>query len=347
MKNTLFLLICFLASLPASPAFSQPSARIAGGPYLQNVTEDGFTVIWTTTDAAAWVETAPDDGTHFYAVERPKYYDSHLGRRRLGKLHRVRVGGLEPGKTYRYRIMQRGIVLNEGNRRVILDDGDGSEVYRRKPYTIRTLDPAQEKVDFWMVNDIHARDSVFQLLIKEAPEAQPDFVCLNGDLASQTETEQTLWDACLGSASKILTPAGIPLAVTRGNHENRGAYAQHRVRTLAVNMIVTMTIPWFFLHPAFVVHSTNNPAAHMTISVIALIFNAGVFIYQAYTIFGKKRNPFKQELYIDNPRFRRVYLESIDVPEGQREAALANLEEFGYAAAWDEKGRVKTMVERP
>ena len=80
---------------------------------------------------------------------------------------------------------------------------------------------------------------------------------------------------------------------------------------------------------------------------IALIFNAGVFIYQAYTIFGKKRNPFKQELYIDNPRFRRVYLESIDVPEGQREAALANLEELGYAAAWDEKGRVKTMVERP
>ena len=78
MKNTLFLLICFLASLPASPAFSQPSARIAGGPYLQNVTEDGFTVIWTTTtDAAAWVETAPDDGTHFYAVERPKYYDAH------------------------------------------------------------------------------------------------------------------------------------------------------------------------------------------------------------------------------------------------------------------------------
>ena len=127
----------------------------------------------------------------------------------------------------------------------------------------------------------------------------------------------------------------------------RGAYAQHRVRTLAVNMIVTMTIPWFFLHPAFVVHSTNNPAAHMTISVIALAFNACVFIYQAYTIFGKKRNPFKQELYIDNPRFRRVYLESIDVPDDQREAALANLEEFGYEAAWDEKGRVKTMVTRP
>ena len=72
----------------------------------------------------------------------------------------------------------------------------------------------------------------------------------------------------------------------------------------------------------------------------------------AYRRFSENRpcllyTSFKQELYIDNPRFRRVYLESIDVPEGQREAALANLEEFGYAAAWDEKGRVKTMVERP
>ena len=85
----------------------------------------------------------------------------------------------------------------------------------------------------------------------------------------------------------------------------------------------------------------------MTISVIALLFNAGVFVYQAYTIAAKKRNPFKQELYIDNPGFRKVYLDSIDVPEDQREAALANLEEFGYKAAWDEKGRVKTMVTRP
>lgn len=57
---------------------------------------------------------------------------------------------------------------------------------------------------------------------------------------------------------------------------------------------------------------------------IALIFNVCVFVYQAYMIFGKKRNPFKQELYIDNPGFRKVYLESIDLPEDQREAALAN-----------------------
>ena len=69
-------------------ACAQPSVRIAHGPYLQQVTDDGFTVVWTTTiNAASWVEVAPDDGSHFYAAERPKYYDSHIGKRRIGRLH--------------------------------------------------------------------------------------------------------------------------------------------------------------------------------------------------------------------------------------------------------------------
>ena len=188
-RLTLLLGALLLTAAALAQTAVPPTVRIAHGPYVLNVTEDGFTVVWDAkADAIGWVELAPMDGSHFYSAERPRYYDSHLGLCRVGRMHRVRIEGLQPGTTYRYRIMQRGIVLNEGNRRVILDDGDGSEVYRRKPYTIRTLDPAQEKVDFWMVNDIHARDSVFQLLIKEAPEAQPDFVCLNGDLASQTET---------------------------------------------------------------------------------------------------------------------------------------------------------------
>lgn len=228
MKNTLFLLICFLASLPASPAFSQPSARIAGGPYLQNVTEDGFTVIWTTTtDAAAWVETAPDDGTHFYAVERPKYYDSHLGRRRLGKLHRVRVGGLEPGKTYRYRIMQQAVLSDEGNKRVVLGEGYGSDILKHAPYPVTTPSADRNELEFWMVNDIHGRDSVFRLLIGDAPRQKPDFVCLNGDLLNSIESEKALFEGFLASASELLTPAGIPLVVTRGNHDGRGKFARH------------------------------------------------------------------------------------------------------------------------
>lgn len=66
-------LISILVALSAwGIAIGQPSVRIAHGPYLQQVTDDGFTVVWTTTiNAASWVEVAPDDGSHFYAAERP------------------------------------------------------------------------------------------------------------------------------------------------------------------------------------------------------------------------------------------------------------------------------------
>ena len=78
-----------------------------------------------------------------------------------------------------------------------------------------------------MVNDIHGRDSVFRLLIGDAPRQKPDFVCLNGDLLNSIESEKALFEGFLASASELLTPAGIPLVVTRGNHDGRGKFARH------------------------------------------------------------------------------------------------------------------------
>ena len=149
-------LISILVALSAwGIAIGQPSVRIAHGPYLQQVTDDGFTVVWTTTiNAASWVEVAPDDGSHFYAAERPKYYDSHIGKRRIGRLHRVRVEGLAPGTTYRYRIMQQGVLCDEGNKRVVLGEGYGSDILKHKPYTATTLDEKKDQTEFWVVNDI-------------------------------------------------------------------------------------------------------------------------------------------------------------------------------------------------
>lgn len=223
MKRLLTLLGALLFS---GIAFGQPSVRIAHGPYLQQVTDDGFTVVWTTTmDAASWVEVAPDDGSHFYAAERPKYYDSHIGKRRIGRLHRVRVEGLEPGTTYRYRIMQQGVLCEEGNKRVILGEGYGSDILKHKPYTATTLDESKDKTEFWVVNDIHARDSVFRLLLKGVEKAKPDFVCFNGDMLSSMESERQLFNGYLNSAAELLTPAGVPIVAARGNHENRGSFS--------------------------------------------------------------------------------------------------------------------------
>ena len=153
MKRLLyFFLAALLFALPMTAA-AQPSVHVVSGPYLQAVGEREFTVVWTTNiDAVSWVEIAPDDGTHFYNTERPKYYQVLNGRRPIGKLHVVTVSGLEPATTYRYRVMQNGVLVNEGRKRVIFGEGFGSDILRHKPFEVTTLDRSKSEVAFSVVN---------------------------------------------------------------------------------------------------------------------------------------------------------------------------------------------------
>lgn len=202
-----------------------PSARIACGPWIQAVGEDEFTVVWTTTiDAAVWVELAPNDGTNFYHEERPKYYHSEYGRRLTGKLHRVRITGLEKGTTYRYRIFQQAVLINEGNKRVVLGEGFGSDIKDKKPYTVTTLDRDKNEVNFSMVNDIHGNDSIFRQLTSGVKNQPTDFVVFNGDMLTQIESESQIIDGYLNSAAQLFA-SQIPFYAVRGNHENRGAFS--------------------------------------------------------------------------------------------------------------------------
>ena len=72
MKKMKFMVI--LAALLTTFLTAQAQVKITGGPVLQNVTQNSFTVIWTTDmPAVSWVEIAPNDGTHFYKVTRPAF----------------------------------------------------------------------------------------------------------------------------------------------------------------------------------------------------------------------------------------------------------------------------------
>ena len=76
------LLLLAVAIVATSNAQDNKSVKIIEGPYLQAVGDHGFTVVWKTDkDAVSWVEIAPDDGTHFYNRERPKYYQTSYGRK--------------------------------------------------------------------------------------------------------------------------------------------------------------------------------------------------------------------------------------------------------------------------
>lgn len=215
------------ASNPAEPADSiritAPEMSVTCGPWLSAVGENEFTVCWiTNTESAVWVEVAPDDKTNFYAAERPKYYETFQGRRVIGKLHKVRIAGLEKGTAYRYRIFSEQVLLNQGRRRMFYATPLGSDVLSRKPYRAVTLDPDRKSVKFAVFNDMHEHDSVLRAEGKPIAEGGYDFVLFNGDMTSQMESVSDIEVNYLRTASAMFG-SDIPIFFARGNHENRGA----------------------------------------------------------------------------------------------------------------------------
>lgn len=226
MKKLVLAAILALAIFAAG-AQEQPklSADIVVGPYLQAITETSFTVVWMTdVDAAAWVEIAPDDGSHFFACDRPKYYETILGKRPVGKIHKVTVSGLEKGTVYRYRVMQQALLSKVGEKKVYFGIPSGNDPFRQKPYEVRTLDKSAADCDFSICNDIHGRDSLFRCLFNDARNDSLDFVIFNGDMLSAMDREDQILKGYLSSASELFA-SYVPFFHARGNHENRGWFS--------------------------------------------------------------------------------------------------------------------------
>ncbi|MGM9770666.1 MAG: metallophosphoesterase [Candidatus Cryptobacteroides sp.] len=222
MKKMKFMVI--LAALLTTFLTAQAQVKITGGPVLQNVTQNSFTVIWTTDmPAVSWVEIAPDDGTHFYNVTRPAFYDKRgFGRRPIDSLHVVTVTGLEPGTAYRYRIMCKGVLSAENRARIIYTEGKGTDL-NTQPTMARTIADDYDKVRFAVVNDMHEHDSLFCELFKDAKDKY-DFVCFNGDMTSTVDNASDIMDNYMRSASKLFA-TDTPVCMCRGNHEYRGNHA--------------------------------------------------------------------------------------------------------------------------
>lgn len=217
----LFLSIA-LVVLGASMAYSAeiPVPKFKCGPWVVGVTETEMTIVWTSTERCmGWVEVAPDDGSSFYAEERPRYYEDFLGRHLVTKVHHVRLTGLKAGTTYRYRVYQQG-VDDSGHSPVSSGKIIASSPYDL--YKIKTLDTSKSEINFSMINDIHGRDSIMTALTKDFKSRKDlDFVVFNGDMASFMGSIEDVEKDFLQRASKSFAPHK-PLVYVRGNHETRG-----------------------------------------------------------------------------------------------------------------------------
>ncbi|MFV0289004.1 MAG: DUF5692 family protein [Mycoplasmatales bacterium] len=86
----------------------------------------------------------------------------------------------------------------------------------------------------------------------------------------------------------------------------RGAWMQHRVYTLSLNMMFFLTLPEMFLNSDISVQASRNPAAHWTLSLLSLGANVALLVYQIWIMKTKKRNSITGEVYYDTKEYKKT-----------------------------------------
>lgn len=210
----------------------QPSVKITHGPYLQNLSENEVTIVWTTDKPCkSWVEFSKKEaGKSFYSQLPRKAYASQDGLCCVDTLHRVTVTGLEKNTTYFYRVLSQE-VKELLPYRPVLGNIVSTDIWK-KPLTFTTLDGRQETLSMVMINDIHGKNDLQKKLLEMAPPQNVDMVVFCGDMCNYINKQSDIFTGFLDTSVGLFA-SRKPFVYVRGNHETRGAYARNFSRYLA------------------------------------------------------------------------------------------------------------------
>ena len=215
MKRISALLAALALGLSGVCTAARPDIKC--GPWIQNAGETEVTVLWTSQENVfAWVEVAPDDGTAFEACARPRYYHTVSGRRISGTTHSVRITGLLPGQTYRYRIY--GKLVKDDSDPYGVDFGPAHRLKFGGDGVFKTLDKDARTCRFVMLNDIHGNADRYRALTQGVDTL--DLLIMNGDMVSYISDIETALSSVFGTVPELV--ADVPSVWVRGNHETRG-----------------------------------------------------------------------------------------------------------------------------
>lgn len=214
---------------------------IIAGPCLQNPREDSMTVVWVTdAKCLGWVEYE-EAGSPATGRSDPPARDEpgdpggpegtagSLAHRAVSnrdglvdadrRLHRVTIRGLDPGTSYRYRVVSKAIVGFEPYK-VTYGGTAASEVHG-----FTTLDPRKPGFSFVVLNDLHDKVDIMERLMALAGREPYDLVILNGDIVNDPQSEEQVIRNFLGPFGEAFA-SRIPFVLVRGNHETMGRYAR-------------------------------------------------------------------------------------------------------------------------
>ena len=86
----------------------------------------------------------------------------------------------------------------------------------------------------------------------------------------------------------------------------KGAWLQHRAQTLALWAMFSITFSTYAKSPLFSITSSYKPEALTIISILSIVSNVAVLVYEIIQIKKTKRNPVTQDLYVDLKSYKAV-----------------------------------------
>ncbi len=231
MNRTLSIATVVALILCLQAGTVQAQEWLKAGPYLQELSSDGVTVVLENSiKAFSWVEVKPKASTGAGV----KYYEDRDGQHQIYSEVQapkpavplqnfvIRLDGLKPDTEYDYRVCTQVVNWMKPYSASV------GEVYEGEWHTFRTLDPQATEHHLVVVSDLHRRPEVLEQMLNALDYQSADYIIYAGDMM---DNMQIMPNTALApeepytsfvNKSVELFASSRDFCMLRGEHETRG-----------------------------------------------------------------------------------------------------------------------------
>lgn len=217
MKNALFPIFCLSAA--TALVCSAENYSFDHGPYLQELTDDGVTIVFTTSGKGySWVEIREKSAGEQAPGE--SYWTSKDGLKEADNtLHAIRIPDLKPNTAYQYKLHSKEITKFAPYRVTF-----GEEI--ASPwYDFKTFDPQATTCSVIAMSDVHDHTDQLKDLLKFGNYNTCDAIFYVGDMLSNSFEKNWAFKSYIDASTEMFAK-NKPFIFVRGNHETRGPVAR-------------------------------------------------------------------------------------------------------------------------
>jgi len=215
-RNILAAVLSMIIALSGlGQSINNENLKIIHGPYIQNLTPEGVTIIWHTNMPAVPSVIISGDGAGTGIVQNSTDGIIDGG----GTIHKVRLSSLDPGKEYTYTPVSVQVMKYQAYR---IYYGD---TLRGDNFKFRTPSAGAKNVSFTVFNDIHERAGLLSEFLSQDRNINSDLYFFNGDMIDYLQDDSQLFNGFIDTTVSYFATS-VPFYYVRGNHETRGMLAR-------------------------------------------------------------------------------------------------------------------------